>query len=155
VINNSSTPAGLLVSGTGQHVGRIDGTGTTQVNAGSDLTADHIVQAVLVIGGTATSHGVARIAASDRSGNPLGEPQAGGLGIAGSLAAAEPFGAAGSSSSDSPPPSAAGFSGDPFPASGTPNSRDGTSPVPEPAALLLALIGLGAVVALRALRAAM
>ena len=44
VVNNGSAPAGLLVSGTSQQVGGIDGSGTTQVNAGSDLTADHIIQ---------------------------------------------------------------------------------------------------------------
>ena len=41
--NNSNSP-GVLVSGTHQQVGTIDGGGTTQVNAGSDFTADHIVQ---------------------------------------------------------------------------------------------------------------
>jgi hypothetical protein len=46
--------SGLVVSGTQQQVGNIDGSGTTQVNAGSDLTANHIVQSALVIGGTST-----------------------------------------------------------------------------------------------------
>ena len=46
VMNNSDTP-GLLVSGTNQQVGNIDGLGTTQVNAGSDLTANHIIQTLL------------------------------------------------------------------------------------------------------------
>ena len=35
VINNSTAAAGLLVSGTNQQVGSVDGTGTTQVNASS------------------------------------------------------------------------------------------------------------------------
>ena len=35
--------------------GPIDGSGTTVVSAGSNLTANHIVQSALVIGGTATS----------------------------------------------------------------------------------------------------
>ena len=43
VANNSTSP-GLLVSGTHQQVGNIDGTGKTQVSEGSDLTANHIVQ---------------------------------------------------------------------------------------------------------------
>ncbi len=43
-ITNYSNSTGLLVSGTNQIVGNIDGSGTTQVNAGSDLTANHIVQ---------------------------------------------------------------------------------------------------------------
>jgi autotransporter-associated beta strand protein len=145
VVNNSSAAAGLLVSGTNQRVGGIDGTGTTQVNPGSDLTADHIIQAALVIGGTATSHGTATIAASDQAGNPLGEPQASGASIASSLTPSEPFGAAGTGASDLPPPGAEGFSGDPFPvgSAGEPNNG-GTSPVPEPSTLyLLAIGGLG------------
>jgi hypothetical protein len=62
---------GLVVSGTHQQVGNVDGAGTTQVNAGSDLTANHIIQSALVIGGTATNHGLVTIDASDASGNPL------------------------------------------------------------------------------------
>ena len=50
VLNSSSAP-GLIVSGSHQVVGAIDGSGTTQINAGSDLTADHITQSALVIGG--------------------------------------------------------------------------------------------------------
>jgi autotransporter-associated beta strand protein len=70
ILDNSAAP-GVLVSGTNQQVGNIDGSGTTQVNAGSDLTANHIIQSVLVIGGTATSHGLVTIDASDAAGNPL------------------------------------------------------------------------------------
>ena len=44
ITNSSTTPAGLLVSGTNQQVGNISGSGTTQVNAGSSLTANDIVQ---------------------------------------------------------------------------------------------------------------
>jgi fibronectin-binding autotransporter adhesin len=73
ITNNSTAAAGILVSGTNQVVGAIDGSGTTQVNAGSDLTANHIIQSALVIGGTAGSHGLVTIAASDSSGNPLAE----------------------------------------------------------------------------------
>jgi autotransporter-associated beta strand protein len=69
--NNSSAAAGLLVSGTSQQVGNIDGSGTTQVNAGSDLTANHIIQGALVIGGTSKSPALVTIDASDASGNPL------------------------------------------------------------------------------------
>ena len=71
-MNNSDTP-GLLVSGTNQQVGNIDGLGTTQVNAGSDLTANHIIQSALVIGGTSTSPGFVTIDASDALGNPLAD----------------------------------------------------------------------------------
>ncbi|HEV3416522.1 MAG TPA: autotransporter-associated beta strand repeat-containing protein, partial [Pirellulales bacterium] len=55
VINNSAAASGVLVSGTNQQAGGIDGTGTTMVEAGSDLTVGHIVQGALVIGGAATS----------------------------------------------------------------------------------------------------
>jgi hypothetical protein len=70
IINNSNAP-GVLVSGTNQQVGNIDGSGTTQVNAGSDLTANHIIQGALVIGGTSKNPGLVTIDASDVSGNPL------------------------------------------------------------------------------------
>jgi hypothetical protein len=67
-VSNSSSAPGILVSGTNQQVGAIDGSGSTQVNAGSDLTANHIIQGALVIGGTAASHGTVTIAASNASG---------------------------------------------------------------------------------------
>ena len=91
VTNNSSAAAGILVSGTNQVVGGIDGLGSTQVNAGSDLTADHIIQSALVIGGAAGSPGLVTIDASDASGNPLGQPS--GFALAGSLTPSGPFGA--------------------------------------------------------------
>ena len=71
ITNSSTTPAGILVSGTNQIVGKIDGTGTTQVNAGSSLTASHIVQSSLAIGGSATSAATVTIAASNAAGTPL------------------------------------------------------------------------------------
>ena len=70
IVNNSNAP-GVLVSGTNQQVGNIDGSGTTQVNAGSDLTANHIVQGAMVIGGTSKNRGLVTIDASDASGNPV------------------------------------------------------------------------------------
>lgn len=73
-ISNSSSAPGLLVSGTNQQVGAIDGTGTTQVNAGSNLTANHIIQGALVIGGTAVSHGTVAIAPSNSNGMSLASP---------------------------------------------------------------------------------
>ena len=81
-ITNSSSSPGILVSGTNQQVGNIDGAGTTQVNAGSDLTANHIVQSALVIGGTAASFGSVTIAASDADGNPLDLAHGGPLDVA-------------------------------------------------------------------------
>ena len=65
--------AALVVSGTNQQIGNLDGSGTTQINAGSDLTANHIIQSALVIGGTASSPALVNIDASDMSGNPLAE----------------------------------------------------------------------------------
>jgi autotransporter-associated beta strand protein len=70
LINDSSAP-GLLVTGMHQVVGNVDGNGTTQVNAGSDLTANRIIQSALIIGGAAGSPAVVTIDASDASGNPL------------------------------------------------------------------------------------
>ena len=146
IVNNGSTPAGMLVSGINQQVGKIDGTGATQVNAGSNLTADHIVQSALVIGGAASSHGVVTIAASDQAGNPLGGSQSDSLGIAGSLTPSGPFGGAASAASGLLLVGAEGFSSDRIPAgqlSGNPNGGGGTSPVPEPGTLvLLALAGI-------------
>jgi fibronectin-binding autotransporter adhesin len=71
ITNTSTAAAGLLVTGTHQQVGGINGTGTTQVNAGSDLTANHIIQTALAIGGTSGMSGRVTIAPSDSSGNPL------------------------------------------------------------------------------------
>ncbi len=63
----------LAISGPGSLAigGGIDGTGDLAVNAGNNLTANHIVQSALVIGGTAESPAMVTIAASDASGNPL------------------------------------------------------------------------------------
>ena len=90
ITNNSQQTSGgmLLVSGTNQQVGAIDGTGDTVVNDGSDLTANHIIQNALVIGGTAGQPALVTIDASDASGNPLG--QSSGLALAGSLTSSGP-----------------------------------------------------------------
>jgi hypothetical protein len=92
VNNNSQTGTGVLVSGTTQQVGAIDSSGTTQLNAGSDLTANHIVQSALIIGGTVTNAGVVTIAAPDSSGNPLAATN--GYTLANSLTGNSPFAAA-------------------------------------------------------------
>ena len=71
--NNSSltlTGAGTLA------VSGIEGAGDLTVGAGSSLTASHIIQGALVIGGTAEIPAVVTIAASDSSGNPLTAPSA-------------------------------------------------------------------------------
>lgn len=71
VVNNSTASAGLLVTGTGQQIGPVDGTGTTEVRSGSDLTTTHIIQNALVIGGTSDQPALVTIAASDSTGGQL------------------------------------------------------------------------------------
>ncbi len=72
--NGGTTPIGLLVSGTNQTVGKIDGAGTTQVSTGATLTASHIVQNALLIGGTSINRTTTvTIAASNAAGNPADE----------------------------------------------------------------------------------
>ncbi|HEV3417860.1 MAG TPA: hypothetical protein VG056_13625 [Pirellulales bacterium] len=98
-ITNSSAAAagGVIVSGMNQQVGGIDGGGNVVVNAGSDLTANHIVQNALIIGGTSTASARVTIAASSASGNPLDETAADqstestGLTLASSLRPTEAF----------------------------------------------------------------
>jgi autotransporter-associated beta strand protein len=138
-VTNNSSSAGILVSGTNQQVGNIDGSGTTQVNAGGDLTANHIIQTALAIGGTSSSHGLVTIDASDASGNPLAETGVGGSRVAAGGLSSAPLGD-GSIVSDPLPPSSEGFSGDPILAGpagdgGTPGSN--SAAVPEPSSTLL------------------
>ncbi|HKD36961.1 MAG TPA: hypothetical protein VKB78_09170, partial [Pirellulales bacterium] len=71
ILNNSSASAGLLVRGSGQLSGNIDGTGTLTIAADGALTANHVVQRALVIGGSAGHPATLSIAASDALGNPL------------------------------------------------------------------------------------
>jgi fibronectin-binding autotransporter adhesin len=141
-ITNNSSSAGILVSGTNQQVGNIDGSGTTQVNAGSDLTANHIVQSALVISGTAGSHGLMTIDASDALGNPLDQPS--GFALADSLTPSGPLGAGETSSASV---SSVGEGVDEAALSlGNSALSSNSSPVPEPSTLLLALLAvLGAV----------
>ncbi len=146
-IVNSSTAPGLLVSGTSQIVGNIDGSGNTQVNAGSDLTANHIIQSALLIGGTAGSHGLVTIAASDVAGNPLGQSlaQPSGLALADSLTSNGPFEAADTSFASL---STATIDNTDLAvlAIGKSVGSDNSAPVPEPSTLLLALLALLGVV---------
>jgi fibronectin-binding autotransporter adhesin len=142
ITNNSNSP-GLLVSGKSQQVGNVDGSGTTQVNAGSDLTANHIVQRALVIGGTAGSHGLVTIDASDASGNPLG--QTSGLALANSLTTSGPFGGGIISSGN------VNSAGADLPPMSPSNSAVGanSSPVPEPSTLLLIVVAFSSLVGQR------
>jgi hypothetical protein len=130
IVNNSSAAAGVLVSGVHQVVGGIDGTGNTQINAGSDLTADHIIQSSLVIG----SGSMFTLAPSDADGNPM----ASGFVLAGSVAPASSYLAPSDSLQGSATGSPATISLDG--ASG-PNG----SAVPEPSTMMLVLLaGLAA-----------
>jgi hypothetical protein len=134
ITNNSNAP-GVLVSGTNQQVGNIDGSGTTQVNAGSDLTANHIIQNALVIGGESGNPGLVTIDASDDLGNPLAS------------ASALPKSLASFSSLSVGPDSAISLRGsDAIGAvsAPSPGATAGSSAVPEPSSLvLLAFGGLG------------
>jgi hypothetical protein len=97
--NGQVAGGGLLVSGTNQQVGNIDGSGNVTINSGASLTANHIVQNALVIGGAAGNPATVTIDASDASGNPLdavrggplGEPSSG-FAPANSLAPSTPLG---------------------------------------------------------------
>ena len=146
-ITNNSTAPGILVSGTHQQVGNIDGSGTTQVNAGSDLTANHIVQSALVIGGTAKNPGLVTIDASDASGNPLN--QSSGFVLDGLLSQSGPFGADGIGSANLN--SVAGID----PAALLPGTSTGggnASQVPEPSTVALALVAVLGVVSTQFVR---
>ena len=71
ITNNSTSANGILVVGTNQVVGGIDGSGNLAVATGSELTANHIAQGALMIGGAIGSPATVTIAASDATGNPL------------------------------------------------------------------------------------
>jgi autotransporter-associated beta strand protein len=133
VINNGKQASGgsLQVTGTNQQVGGIDGIGDTIVNAGAKLTADHIVQTTLAIGGSATSLGAVTLAPSDAAGSPM----ASGLALAGSL---EPSGPFGPSSTSLAADGTSGLGGSSL---GDASGNGGSSSVPEPSTLLLALGG--------------
>jgi autotransporter-associated beta strand protein len=147
ILNNSAAP-GALVSGTNQHVGFVDGTGTTQVNAGSDLTASHIVQTALVIGGTAGRPALVAIADSNASGNPLADAGISGSGVGAGERSTAPF-CVGSIVSDPLPLSSDALSGAPNLAGpagdgGTPSGN--SSAVPEPSTVILLALAFGSIV---------
>lgn len=131
---------------TTQQVGGLDGAGNTQVSTGSSLTANHIVQSALAIGGDATTAAVVKIAASDDTGNPLA--QGGGLALAGSLGSSSSLpGGSSSFLAAGAPTDGVGTLGPPL---GTINLGGGSAAVPEPATMLL--LGLGALACLPVLR---
>ncbi len=71
--NSAAAGGGLLVSGGNQAVGAVTGGGTTMVSTGASLTASHIIQSALAIGGTSSQHALVTIDASDSEGNPLAD----------------------------------------------------------------------------------
>ena len=140
VINDSLAP-GVLVSGSHQIVAGIDGIGSVQVNAGSDLAANHIVQDALVIGGTATSPALVTILASNPDGTPM--TQSSGFALASSLAPSAPFasGALSASSLLAAVDSSSGSSSVGGSSLGTLNFGDSTAAVPEPSTIILLVFG--------------
>jgi hypothetical protein len=152
VMNNSQAAAGgLLVSGTSQQVGNIDGAGNTVIGDGGSLTANHIQQSALVIGGSALNSALVTIAPSDASGNSL--IAAGRSSFADALSPSESFGGG---AMDAPNFSSLDNSStsDPYIRSARvsdPGLGGGTA-VPEPSAKML--LGVGAACLMVGLRRA-
>ena len=143
MINNSTAAAGLHVTGMNQQVGAVDGSGTTQVEASASLTANHIVQTALIIGGTDATHaGLVTIAVSDANGNPLGS-SGGVLALAGSLAPSDSFGS-GAASGSSLMGVGDSSSGAALSVGGAALGGGGSSAVPEPSTFVLVALGLAA-----------
>jgi autotransporter-associated beta strand protein len=142
VVNNSTAP-GVVVSGTHQVVGAIDGLGNVQVNAGSDLTANHIVQTALVIGGASGNVGRVTIDPSDASGNSLNQSTENTL-----IDSPDPGTPFGSNSLGSSSP-LAGDGSTSHLTSSSDNLDGSTAAVPEPGTLVLALLGLASITCLK------
>ncbi len=122
----------------------LDGSGTTRLNAGSDLTATHIIQSALVIGGTSKSPGLVTIDASDALGNPFN--QTSGLALASSLAPRDPTGTGGIGSADLSSSSVSDLAfQSPISSVGSSNP----SSVPEPSTLLLVSLAITSLIGQR------
>ena len=144
VANNSTAPGGgLLVTGTNQQVGAISGTGNLTLAAGSNLTANSIIQSAIIISGSPGNIARLTIDASNSSGISLsGSAGSGQAGALGGAAQTDSFGnGIGQSNSFLNVPAltspAVGASG----ATGTfgPNAS-----LPEPSSWGLALAAIGA-----------
>ncbi|HEY2147889.1 MAG TPA: hypothetical protein VGH32_08125 [Pirellulales bacterium] len=112
-----------------------------QVNDGGNLTAYHIFQSALIIGGAAGNPAVVTIAASDNQGNPLGVSADAFSAIASS---ASPI--AGDFTAISSAPSSIGGN-----LSATSGSA-GSGAAPEPSTFVTALVALCAVAIIRLCR---
>jgi autotransporter-associated beta strand protein len=146
IVNNSAADSGVLVSGTNQQAGGIDGAGTTMVEAGSDLTVGHIVQGALLIGGTATSSATVTIAPYSPPPVLLADaPPAdsaggsGALALASSLEPSGPFAAGDVAVRGLTATGSSSFSASPGLSGGASNVGSGLSAVPEPSAIFLTL----------------
>lgn len=141
VTNNSQAAAGgVFVSGTNQQVGNLDGTGNTVIGGGASLTVNHIVQNALIIGGSAASPSLVTIAASDASGNSL--TAAGGLPLLAKSLSSAPH-QLGPTDGWSMPLGTPSQGTSPIGGMNASGSFSGPA-VPEPAAVLLLLMGLAA-----------
>jgi fibronectin-binding autotransporter adhesin len=147
VLNNSTAAAGLHVTGLNQQVGAIDGSGTTQIDANASLTANHIVQSALIIGGVDATHtGLVTIDPSDANGNPLASFS--GLALSSSLAPIDPFGSGSARGSNLLTTNGSLGAGP----SGTTPAKPSLSAVPEPSSIVIALVGLALVASALVLR---
>ncbi len=156
IVTSGQAFIGLLVSGTQQQVGNIDGSGITQINAGGALTANHIIQSSLIINGTSSNRGLVTIDASDNLGNPLAQASSGGSGSAlagpldpNAISEADGLDSSGLLALDALP---IDNSGALLAAAVFPGDGNRLSPVPEPSTLLLAALALLSLTFLRATR---
>jgi hypothetical protein len=144
----------LLVTGANQQVGNVDGTGSVNVQAGADLTANHFNQSALIIGGAVGNPATVAIAASDANGNPLTEASPSlGLAVPGAVSPSEPFGASAASTADelfSPLPfvgEGPGVRGGDTMGATSIDSSTSISAVPEPQSAFLAVLAVAIVAA--------
>jgi autotransporter-associated beta strand protein len=67
---SQTTGGALLITGITQQLGSLDGSGDLVIRAGGMLTANHVIQAALVIDGAPSDLGLLTIAPSDLDGEP-------------------------------------------------------------------------------------
>ena len=148
-VANGSTQAsggGLIVSGSNQQVGNVDGAGDLVIEAGGALTANRVNQNALLIGGTPSAPALLTIAASDSEIGGLADDGSG-LAVAGPLLPDNSFmdSTAGSGNSltslDASGPDSFGTSA----AGSLAGAADAfQTAVPEPSTLVLICLGLAA-----------